>query len=468
MSLAVLVDRWDAPELERAQAVPAFVRQRELLAERFPWGGVALDDIFWLLYKARPELTARADVDGSYLVGHVLVSLLAHNPAVERLRHSTMRDVTGAALVAAQLAPELALAATAAASPSDQAEALELAEQEAAARPEEEWLQDLVDQRREALADATTEAAEGTLEALETTCEAVADREEGRARMAEMWGVEDGALRRLPLAEREALARQFDNPQTQAITDLFGRLRNAMFAERAEIDGFGVEPVDVEVGGDLSRMVGAELMSMLQGNLFYARLGDGALRQYATHGVDEAGRGGIVLCTDCSASMAQPHQGYTRELWASALRLHLLQVAMRENRPLHLINFSTAVSYYRFVDPAERTPLRLLEASSEWYGYGTRFAGPLLKAVDVLAEEDDRDCDVVFVSDGECNLSGRTRLTYERAARSRGVRTWGVQLGRRPGGLADFCDRIFTITDLTSGGELGDLLNAVESPASLS
>lgn len=445
MSLAVVVDRWDAPELDHAWAVPSFVEQRQLLAQRFPWGGAAFDDIFWLLFKARPELSSRESVERSHVVGHVLVSLLARNPAVRRLRCSTMRDATGAALVAAKLAPEIVMTAAGLSSG-----ALERAEQEA--DPSEEDTQ-----------ATATAAAESALESLESACEAIAEDEEDRARTAEVWGLGDGELRRLPLAEREALARKLDNPRAKAITDLFGRLRDSMFAERAEIDGVGVEPVDVEMGGDLSRMVGAELLSMLQDELFYARLGDGALRQYAMRGVDQMARGGIVLCVDCSESMTWPHQDYTRELWASAFKLHLLQTAIREGRPLHLINFSSSVSYHRFVDPEERTPLRVLKATSEWYGFGTRFAAPLLQAIKVLAEEDDRNCDVVFVSDGECTLSGRTRQTYQRAMRMRGVRTWGVQLGRRPGGLADFCDQIFQITDLTSGRELGTLLNAVES-----
>jgi uncharacterized protein with von Willebrand factor type A (vWA) domain len=273
-------------------------------------------------------------------------------------------------------------------------------------------------------------------------------------------------MRTLSIEQRLALSKALDTERARRITDLFGRLRSSMFAERTEIDGPGVEPVDVEVGGDLSRLVGAELMSMLQGDLFFARLGDGALRQYEMHGVDEADRGGIILCVDGSWSMGQPHQGYTRELWASALKLHLLHMALRENRSMHVIDFGSVgqLKHHRFVDPAERTPLHVLEAASTWFGYGTDFVGPLRKVVEVLSDEDDRESDVVFVSDGECALSPRRRQAYQRGVDRRGTRTWGVQLGPTPGALPQFCDQVFKIEDLTSGGELGELLNAVESP----
>jgi uncharacterized protein with von Willebrand factor type A (vWA) domain len=434
----VVVDRWDLVELEEACLVPAFLEQRQVMDEMLaPWGADALDDVFLLLFKARPIVVPVAGVAETHLIGHVLVSLLAANPTVERLRQSTVRDVVAAATAAAAIAPQL------------------LATGEQAG--------DLGD----ATIDDLERTAEGDLGDLEETAEKAAEEAEGLSQVAQTWGLGPGELQRLPIAERLALARRLDTARVRAITDLFGRLRGSMFAERAEADSFGVEPVDVEVGGDLSRMVGAELLSVLHEELFFARVGDGALRQYAMRGVDEAGRGGIILCMDCSGSMAKPEQGgFSREQWATALKLVLLQTAVRDRRPLHVINFSTGLKYHRLVDPEEQSPQRILDAAAEWYGGGTSFAAPLLCAVKVLEEEDDRACDIVFVSDGEGSLSGRTRRTYERAVGERGVRTWGVQLGRTPGGLNDFCDRIFTITDLTSGRELGDLLNAVESPTS--
>jgi len=430
----VEIDRWDLLELEQASSVPAFVEQRRIMGEVMaPWGADALDDVFLLLFKARPTVVSVADVAPTHVIGHVLISLLAANPTVQRLRQSTMRDVVAAAEAAAKMAPQLRATAT---------QAGKVAGGDV---------------------DALGQAAERDLVDLEAVAEEAADEAEQHSRLAGTWGLGSGELQQLAIEERLALARQLDTPRMRAITDLFGRLRDSMFAERAEVDGIGVEPVDVEMGGDLSRMVGAELLSMLQDELFFARLGDGALRQYAMHGTDEIGRGGIVLCVDCSGSMGWPHQGYTRELWATALKLHLLQTAVKDSRPMHVINFSSVAKYHRLVDADERTPQRLLEVASEWYGYGTSFAAPLLRAIKVFAEEDDRSCDVVFVSDGECTLSPRTRQTYQRATRARGVRTWGVQLGRGPGAMADFCDRIFEITDLTSGRELGELLNAVES-----
>lgn len=462
MSRSVVVDRWDLPELDRALAISEFAAQRKVLAAEFsPWGADALDDIFFLLYKARPELTERDEIRGSHVVGYVLVSLLSRNAVVKRLRASTMRDVAGAALAAAKLAPFVILTAGQVA---PELGALSDAETQADNEPEEDWLSDLAETRAEVLADAASEAVESGMEKLESTAEAAAEREEEFARQAMTFGVEGGGLQRLSVPERLELARRLDTPEVRQITELFGRLRNSMWAERAEIEGVGVEPYDVEFGSDVTRLVGSELLAMEIPGLFEARLGDAALALYAMRGEDRAGRGGIVLCVDASGSMRAPHQGYTRELWASALKLFLLQTALREDRAMHVIDFGgeSELQYHRFVDGSERTPLQVLEAASTWYGYGTNFNQPLRKAVEILAHEGDRDCDVVFVSDGECQVGPRVLERYRRATKSRRVRTWGVQVGRSPGGLPAFCDRVIKITDLTSGRELGELLNAVE------
>lgn len=463
MSHTVEVDGWDLPELERALKVKEFKAQRAALAKRFDrWGGDTMDDLFWLLFKASPQLVAAEDIDSGHVVGFVLVALLANNQVVQRLRAQTMRDVVGAALAAAKLAPQVARAGVNVESPED-AEALQALEDEAADSPGGQWL---VDQRRGDLVRKATRAAEDALEGLERSVEVVADMEEEQARTAQLWGLAGGEMRRLSVQERMALAAQLDTERVRQISNLFGRLRTSMFASRVEVDGAGLEPVGVELGEDLERMIGAERVSMLNRKLFLSRLGDSALAQYAVRGEEETDRGGIVLCVDGSWSMAQPFQGYTREMWATALKLYLLRVALSEDRSLHIVDFGGTgqLRHHRFVDAEERTPLRALEAGSTWWGAGTDFVGPLRKAVEIMADENDRDSDVVFVSDGECQVSARTLQTYKRATRNRGVRTWGVQMGPQPGALPQFCDRVFTITDLTSGRELGDLLDVVESP----
>jgi uncharacterized protein with von Willebrand factor type A (vWA) domain len=455
---AVDVDRWDLADLEQARTVPAFAEHRALMAEQLaPWGADALDDVFFLLFKARPELTPVESVERTHVIGHVLVSLLSLNPTVRRLQASTRRDVVAAASAAAKLAPQLVASAQEISCPGEEA-ALEAA---LAGEDREE-----AELRLEDLEDQVREQAETSLTELEEAASQAAEAEEGLATAAATWGLEPGELRRLPVDERLALAAKLDTPHIRQVTDLFGRLRTALFAERAEL-AVGIEPVDTELGGDLSRMVGSELLSLLTDDLFFARIGEGALAHYALRGEGPLGRGGIVLCVDGSWSMNEPCQGYTRELWASALKLLLLQAAVREDRPLHVIDFGAndrELTYNRFVDPDERTTAHILDTASIWCGGGTSFVGPLRKAIQVLADEGDGDADVVFLSDGDCPVSDRVQDVYRRGARSRGARTWGVQIGPRPGGLTRFCDEIFTISDLLSGRQLGDLLNAVESP----
>lgn len=440
MNAAIVADRWDREDLATAvDRIDPFADAREELTKRLTWGGQALDDVFLLLHKVRPVVVPVDDTDDD-VAGQVLVWLLSESPAVQRLRHHTVRDLTRAALVAAALAPQLD----------------ELARSLENLKPEADQV------LSEQLSSGTHDAADE----FEASAAVLAEQEEEQDRAAPAWGVTPGLLRQLSVEERLELSRRLNTSRAREITDLFGRLRTSLFADQTELAEFGTEPVDVTLGGSVEHMVGAELLSMLSNELFFAKVGDGSLLQYDLRADTPVGRGGIVLCVDGSGSMGIPHQGYTRELWATAFKLHLLHLAVRENRPMHVIDFGAASEqrYQRFVDPDERTPLRLLDGTTAWFGYGTDFAAPLRRAVQVLADEGDRSSDVVFVSDGECDLSPRARTIYQRAARARGIRTWGVQVGRTPGGLRQFCDEIFTISDLTSGRELGAILNAVGRP----
>lgn len=466
MTGAVVVDRWDRSDLATAlDKVNGLSQARDRLGERIPWGATAVEDLFFLLFRVRPQLRPLREIDPGYTAGHVLLSLLATHPAVVRLRRCTARDLIGAAQAAARLAPQLE-AVYHEACPDEAREPLEAALEASGLQPEERWLDELVERRRDELAELVAESGDIPLERLGDVAAKVAQDEEDLASAAGMWGLEPGELRRLPADQRLELARRLDTPEARRVTDLFGRLRSAMFAAAAEVPDRGVEPYDIELGSDLSRLVGSELLSMLVPAVFAARLGNGELAQYAVRGVDDAGRGGIVLCVDGSQSMAHVHDGgFTREQWATALKLFLLHQALREDRPMHVIDFGAAnqTRHLRFVDPAERSPTRILEEGTTWFGGGTDFNTPLREAVQVLADNRVERADVVFVTDGDCPLSQRARDRYRRGAGVHGARTWGVQIGPHRGSLGSFADHVFTIRDLTSGRDLTALLDQVRA-----
>jgi uncharacterized protein with von Willebrand factor type A (vWA) domain len=78
---------------------------------------------------------------------------------------------------------------------------------------------------------------------------------------------------------------------------------------------------------------------------FQRRFFDQELLQYSLRGVEEKGKGPMVVCLDGSSSMAGD-----KEIWSKAVTLTLLEIARRQRRLFRSICFSS-----------EETPLQILD-----------------------------------------------------------------------------------------------------------
>lgn len=415
----MVVDRWDEQDLASVSVVRAFRRARDQHAG-------LVDDVFFVLLKAAPEvplvvadeLEARRDV----------IELVTGLESVQNLRQSTVADPYAAAVGAARLAETVA-----------------------------RMLEELAMDPGAAVDGVVAGHADGVGEAAEM----VAERLEGQAEAAAAWGVEPGELKHLALAERVALVEQLDSDRVRRVADLFGRLRADMFMSPPPVAGASTV-VDVELGDDLAWVLGGEWLGLVDAGLepgFLARLANGELTQFEVAG-EEAGRGGIILCVDGSGTMHQELDGFTREMWAQALKLFLLRLCQEQGRAMHVIDFGGRgeCQVRSFMAPEDFSPLQMLETVGVFYGCGTHFETPLREAVRV-ANDLSPNADVVFVSDGDAPVEPKFLVAYQQACERLGVRTFGVLVKAR--GAMPFVDRLWSIRDMRKGGELGELLTAL-------
>jgi hypothetical protein len=110
-------------------------------------------------------------------------------------------------------------------------------------------------------------------------------------------------------------------------------LRKKMFERSSE------EILEVERGDALERLLPPELLSLSHPLLrkdFQRRFLDQELLQYSLRGVEEKGKGPMVVCLDGSSSMAGD-----KEIWSKAVALTLLEIARRQRRPFRSICFSS-------------------------------------------------------------------------------------------------------------------------------
>jgi uncharacterized protein with von Willebrand factor type A (vWA) domain len=251
-------------------------------------------------------------------------------------------------------------------------------------------------------------------------------------------------------ADKAALAaRVAGSIKLRAIARRAGRLRRmAADAVRAKVRHAPDEVADVECGDAVPRLLPAELARYADPDLEVAFLRDLTERrclQYRLDGKEPKGRGPIVMVLDESGSMeGEP------EVWAKAVFLALHEVALRQNRAVALVQFSSEASRALTFRPGKPDPEALAAAVESFMGGGTDFGPALMEAVRVVEQEGGfRAADVVLVTDG---IAGRPPQAWRDAKARLGIRCWAVAVGMEVSGvLAELADEAVTVRDVAEG-----------------
>lgn len=260
------------------------------------------------------------------------------------------------------------------------------------------------------------------------------------------WGTESGQPGRRDRRETFELARQLQgDPKLREIAQLAGRMtRIALEKRRSKIKQEPSEVASVESGRDLARVLPVELALVGHPILkldFFRRFTEGNLLQCHLEGKDREGRGPIVTCLDSSGSMLGP-----KEIWSKAVTLALFQVAARERRAFACIHFGSAdeLKLFEFLPDARNAPaVTVAEMAAFFFGGGTDFERPLSVAVEVMDKDAFTCGDVVFVTDGECGVSGEFLEKFRRKRQEQEFSVYSIVM---PGGLrnsvAVFSDQV--------------------------
>ncbi len=264
------------------------------------------------------------------------------------------------------------------------------------------------------------------------------------------WSGAPGALERALLEQLDGLGKLLDRADDlRALADALGRLEQPEVGRGEE--GGREETVGVTIGGDVTHALSCELALLADPDtedLFYQRLIERRLVSLELDGGGDGGRGAnakrgpVIACIDTSGSM----EG-APELAAKALVLAVCRRVLPRGRTVHLILFG---------GEGERTEIRLrrgrgkLEALLDFllggFRSGTDFDGPLLRALDLLEEDELRRADVLVVTDGMCRASPRVVDRVNAVRQALRVKVWSVVLGKAdPRGVALFSDRVLAL-----------------------
>ncbi|MGX1907345.1 VWA domain-containing protein [Streptomyces phaeochromogenes] len=479
-----------------------------------------LTDAFLAAYKVNPRLRERAEMDPSRLVNHQVITSLVESPEFAELRRETAGDPYAAAMAVLAQATALRRMLEATRGAQDKAEQARKAQQDAerAATAVAEALQQAADELDETSgaegADedgapptpAAAEAVQQTIEAAEASEAAAQQAAQGAAQtlaaaapgirvaarsaaakaaegaraeaaLMRAWGVGPGELERMPFEQRARLAERLRTSRLAEWAELIGRFRQMAGGERArKVENATGELVGVTLGNDLSRVIPSELANLGLPALravFAARYAAGELMLYDSQGEQTTGRGAIIACVDTSHSMYEAGPGgITREAWAKACALALLDQARDAGRDFVGILFSAADKLKVFRFPAEGLAdvAQVLDFAETFLGGGTSYQRPLSAAGGLLEEEFNDAArmrgDIVMLTDDDCGVTEEWMRGWNDAKHRLGFRVFGVAIGAPRVAEADsvldtLCDNLRAVEDLTDVHAAADLFRVI-------
>jgi uncharacterized protein with von Willebrand factor type A (vWA) domain len=502
----VLSDGYDREVFAQAlRREPALQAVLERAARLLPHAEPLMCDLFAALFKLNVVLLPLDEVAASALVNRRLLQAVAASPALARLRASTQLDEVRAGEALAVLAGHVLVALTREHRmlETELFRIAELAYEETALNTREQELNHLRDLPPGAFDD---EARERLEDGLRREIAALSSRiERGREEQSELaaslpgdidgeidrriagldgqlaeidvglrsFGFGPGGDGRVEASRRLELGRRLlESRKLQLLARLLGAFRDVAFeARRKRISRAPQELHQVRMGSDLGRLLPSELLGLSRDRRglrldFLRRLVEEELLQYELEGAAE--RGPMVLCVDGSGSMSG-----SKELWAKAVALTLMEIARRQQRRALALVFSDGSELFEVELLGAkrrghgRAPVldeQVLRFAEHFPGGGTSFEEPLRRALDAVAPgERYRRGDVVFITDGEAPVSHELVDEVRRRRRKHRFRIRGILVDvrqARADTLERFCDDVRRVTDLTADS-LSDLFAAV-------
>jgi uncharacterized protein with von Willebrand factor type A (vWA) domain len=168
----------------------------------------------------------------------------------------------------------------------------------------------------------------------------------------------------------------------------------------------------------------------------------------------EKGRGPLIVCLDGSSSMSGD-----KEIWSKAVCVTLLYFAKRQRRKFRVIVYSSKGSPLRYFESRARdgwamSENDIIELAEYFPGGGTDFQDPLDKASELLNLSKFKRGDVVFITDGECDVGEDWLKGFLELKHKLKFKIYSVLIdltGREsPKTLKKFSDLITTVSRLTS------------------
>lgn len=267
------------------------------------------------------------------------------------------------------------------------------------------------------------------------------------------WG-NDEASPEAHMLNQQLVSRVNMSAKLKSIARQLGRLREIYESAKKNSFAFGRgDKYDIELGGDFTRAISSEYSMLAHPDtaiLFARKVQNKTLKQYRRRERIAEGDSDFIVCIDTSGSM----QG-DREAWSKAVAMSLMNIAAEKKRNFALINFSSDVQTAVFIH-GQYSYEDVFTALEVFQNGGTNFEKPLEEAIRLMDSQDFRNADIVFITDGECEVSTSFADRLREKKYEHRCRITGIVIDTDDPGqgfsLEPFCDTVHRLSELNGDG----------------
>lgn len=203
---------------------------------------------------------------------------------------------------------------------------------------------------------------------------------------------------------KKLIERVSKSEKLMYVAKFLGKYKDIYFGKNKNGYVFGRgEKYDITMGNNISKALTSELSLLSDRKLipvFIRKYQNKRLKQYRRREPICKGKGDIIVCLDESSSTYGANQA-----WGMAVAMVLLHICHENKRNFALIHFSDKIKTDIFRADDSDIQKRMIEASETFLKGSTDFEKPIKKAISLIQDEKWNNADIVFITDGICNLS---------------------------------------------------------------
>lgn len=274
------------------------------------------------------------------------------------------------------------------------------------------------------------------------------------------WGNDSGEMKKTPF-HTDLLKRVSASEKLRYIAKFLGRFKKMLAEKRMNGYTYGRgQKYDITYGSDISKALTSELALLARTEtipLFLKKYRNSQIKQYRKREPEYKGKGDIVVCLDESQSTYGENNAY-----GMAIAMLMYEICKVNHTNFALIHFSKATKVDFF--PKDKTvPYEnILNCAETFLSGGTNFVKPLKEFIKLSEEGKFNKADIVFITDGICNVPEEFLREFQDYKRRTGAKLTGILLDKGqniPFTLEKLADHIYRTSELLREEIVGKLLD---------